>query len=83
MQLLAGHPMNSEIRFPALKHWLSGYFHEDWVDDDRTPDDVLKRYASDASRDDRDRCCREIEAVLSTDMKEADLAKLLFQLGSY
>ena len=76
-------PDDNSLRaqYPALWTLYGGYFHQDWAEDDDTPDDVLRRFREE-SGDLANAVRRELGEVLRRWPAEADLVEIHRRLGS-
>jgi hypothetical protein len=69
----------------SLKRFLSGYFHEDWMEDAQDPADIVAMFLRDRKdTEDLHTVVRAIHAIVQDDMAEDELASRLFrQYGCY
>lgn len=77
---------NTEIdpaKFPSLRSFLRGYFHEDVVDEYGTPFEAAEQFCDDAETDERNAVAREWQQVAElTHSQPAGLNAALKKLGS-
>ncbi len=72
--------MNAQ--YPYLFQFFGGYFHQDWMLDSPTWQDVVRQYAKEAAPDDLHRALAEIEDLLHTTPDDQVLEqRLLHELG--
>lgn len=75
-------------KYYELFQFLGGYFHQDWHYDydskDAKPEieDVVRHYKSEAGKDTIGKVTQEIESLLSENLSEAELRKILIKLGN-
>ena len=69
--------------FPELRRVFSGYLHEDFLQDGRTPEAALRAFVADADPAERRRFQREAARFLAqtATLDVADLNHLLVELG--
>lgn len=76
--------MKLNDKFPRLEQFFGAYFHQDCLDFDGTAEMVLKRYASDASREVMSRTLEELDQLLSLGLSDAELDGTMYEdLGCY
>ena len=70
--------------FPQLKQVLSGYLHEDFLQDYDSPAAALRAFLEDANPSERKRLAREARRFLDAtrDLELEDLLTLLHRLGA-
>ena len=70
--------------FPALRDFVTGYLHEDFVQEHGTPDAAVRAFATDASADEMDQVRREAArfAAAIRDWPWADARLALQRLGA-
>ena len=68
--------------FPALRNFLSAYFHQDWAVEHDTPGAVVDYYIEGESAQQVAQLRDEIARLLSQDLDEDDLALQVRELGS-
>jgi hypothetical protein len=55
----AGVPEISAASFPALRRFLRGYLHEDWMADHASAAEAAQQFCQDADREERQQVLRE------------------------
>lgn len=70
-------------RYPSLHEFFAGYFHQDWLEDSATADDVVKVYKSEASLEEVSATVKELHCLLADTSAEGELASIVDGLGSY
>ena len=73
--------MSARDSFPSLFQFLSGYFHQDWVDDSDDPDVIVKNFVDDSSRADLSGVRTDLNRILNIERTDAQLRALLAELG--
>jgi hypothetical protein len=70
--------------FPQLKRALSGYLHEDFLEEYHSPRAALAAFLAEASTGERLRLAREARRFLdlTRDLEFADVVALLHRLGA-
>jgi hypothetical protein len=68
---------------PQLTHFFSCYFHQDWNIDDADWQSVVRRFRTDTSPDEVRATAKELRALLSSTVSEAELEQHLDALGCY
>lgn len=70
--------------FPALEQFLSGYLHQDFVLEHKTPQGALRAFLADAAREERDALFEELARFLtrSRGMAWNDVRQAFLALGS-
>jgi hypothetical protein len=69
-------------QYPGLAQLLGAYFHQDWALDDRSPDDVLRRFQRGEPPATVQRAGADAARVLQSHANDADVAAVLERLGS-
>ena len=76
--------IKARAEFLALQQFFGGYFHQDWHCDAETPDEVLKKFASESTVAERRELASLIEKYMAEFNSDAELDDKLFEeLGSY
>jgi hypothetical protein len=68
---------DADSEFPALFQFFGGYFNQDWRTEYETPVDAINAYVADAPPEAVSEAATEIDRVLSLELDEAALARLL------
>lgn len=70
--------------FPALRDFLAGYLHEDFMQEHGTPDAAARAFAADASADEMDQVRRDAArfAAMIQDWPWSDARLALQRLGA-
>jgi hypothetical protein len=69
-------------RYPGLTYLLMGYFHQDWVDDAETEDEVLAQFAESNGDNVVREAAHDAEALLDADGDDEErLAQVVDLLG--
>lgn len=70
--------------YPELQQFLAGYFNQDWVDDHKNADDVIKLFISEAATDTILKVQLELSKLVSSQKTEQELQDyLLSDIGCY
>ncbi|VVN61733.1 hypothetical protein PS687_04158 [Pseudomonas fluorescens] len=64
--------------FPELQQFLAGYFHQDWVDEHKSANDVIAYFISEASAETIEQVKQELEKLMLTAQSEQQLQEFLF-----
>jgi len=71
-------------RFPNLFHLLAGYFHQDCLLDDPSPEAIVERFKQDSDSAQRLAVLKEIDEFLAFDWKKQGRSGVpIYQLGCW
>ncbi|WP_460136953.1 contact-dependent growth inhibition system immunity protein [Pseudomonas sp. S1_E04] len=65
-------------QLPELQQFLAGYFHQDWVDEHKNADEVIKSFISETSTETIAKVKQELKTLISLEKPEKDLQAFLF-----
>jgi hypothetical protein len=68
---------DADSEFPALFQFFGGYFNQDWRTEYETPAGAIKAYVAEAPPEAVSEAATEIDRVLSLELGEVALARLL------
>jgi hypothetical protein len=75
--------MSARESFPSLWQFFGGYFHQDWMHDAPEPDDVIRLFASESSKETLASVRSELNKLLNQQRSDAELQAVLKELGCY
>ncbi|MDW8213061.1 MAG: contact-dependent growth inhibition system immunity protein [Roseiflexaceae bacterium] len=78
--------MQSSTQFEALRDFMGAYFHQDWMLDDETPDEVMSRFLAmqQPTRDELQALIAQIDAFTSAHPDDTTIEQALEHvLGCY
>jgi CdiI immunity protein len=67
--------------FPQLRQFLGGYFHQDWVVEHATWEEVVDDFVAESPRHAVLECASELRDLLAPEFGDAELATVLERLG--
>jgi CdiI immunity protein len=67
--------------FPQLRQFLGGYFHQDWVVEHATWEEVVDDFIADSPRHAVLECASELRDLLAAEFSDGELAIVLERLG--
>jgi CdiI immunity protein len=68
---------SAEADFPALAQLCGGYYHQDWREDNASPDEALQAFIRDTSPETVTAAASDIDRLLGAGLDDAALARLL------
>ena len=67
--------------FPQLRQFLGGYFHQDWVVEHATWEEVVDDFIAESPRHAVLECTSELRDLLAAELPDAELDTVLERLG--
>ena len=69
--------------YPGLELLLAGYFHQDWIDEFKSPEDLLEGFAAEQPNNAIDRVIDELPRFIDEMRQQSDAEKVLLDWGCY